>query len=375
LIYTRSTDGGLTIGDYTWFFKIGMDNKTTKSTLFISKAVFIESNELLKTTFFMLFRALTPLNDATRQTMETIVLTKLSEYEVAKANKDKNTIQEEVENLSENKKMKLTAANETDTNGGKKQHDGHNTSCSSELTATRVADLDECSGVDSGNSSLEMENSLQQTASWPWSGHELGRLLHTLLYDECDKVQSAGSGLTGEVPRVRLSSLYCGMPDVVVKFFAANREKDWRDAYFREHIMNEIQIYTYLINKTSPYQWPSRIPVCFYAGKLDLLCGVVLEHVAEDARVSTFSSMDGQEKEACKAALHELHTCGILHRDVHYANFLLSDSSPGKAFIIDFGHSKICNRDENEHLFEEEKKLLEGKLSSGDDSVEQIVNK
>jgi hypothetical protein len=372
LLYASVGSGALTIGDVTWFVKLAIDKSSSELQLCVSKPIY--SKNMLKSIFYVLFYARQPLDPLIIKAMQYQVANKM--IEVAKLENNQNAKRGEGsvegdEGKAPPKKTKLSETN--------KESNGFQSSAIADTRAVfggavetgadskSASEIDSVKFVDSGNCSLE-ENP-------PWSGVELGRLLHAMFYKQEYVALVADSGLTGQVIRVSLSGLYPDMPDVVVKSFEVYRDEDWRGAHVREHILNEMSIYAHLMTNSSSHEdyWPAHVPVCFYAGTFDLFCGVILAHVANDARVSKFSEMSSLEKEACLAALRELHACQILHGDVHFGNFVLSNSSKAKAFIIDFGRSKICRGEENQRLFEEEEQLLVGKLKHGDDSAEQAI--
>lgn len=64
---------------------------------------------------------------------------------------------------------------------------------------------------------------------------------------------------------------------------------------------------------------------------------------------------------ACKQALETLHRVKVLHNDARNPNFVVVKDSEGfkKAFILDFGRSKLQKDDAPSQLFENETKLLQ----------------
>ena len=73
-------------------------------------------------------------------------------------------------------------------------------------------------------------------------------------------------------------------------------------------------------------------------------------------QIISISEFDNKAKQKCITALNELHSYDVLHRDIHFSNFIINDNT---AVIIDFGFSLITNDSKNK---ENEMGLLKGIL-------------
>jgi hypothetical protein len=214
------------------------------------------------------------------------------------------------------------------------------------------------------NGHINSSETLNSSPGW-WSVEEQCHFNMTWICHPY-KAEIFACGLTGDLCKIKLD----GDLSVVLKYYEeynivdSDEDSDDEDVKARRHIDNEVWIYTFL-NKSSA-GWPAHVPLLHYAGVFLSFRGIIISFV--EGRVVKFSHMTQEQKSACEIALSDLHQHNVLHKDIHYKNFILN--ADNKAFIFDFGYSDEC---EDEELFEKEKKLLSGKLREGDNSVKQKV--
>jgi serine/threonine protein kinase len=208
-----------------------------------------------------------------------------------------------------------------------------------------------------------------------WSSKELS-ILRVVWLCFRQNIEKIGHGLSGPIYKVRFNQLDPQFDKLVplsllsssfvVKSYCVF-DNTHASAMAHEHIEQEMKVYVKLqLNKSS--SWPA----LHYAGTFDVFRGLVLEFV--DGRVVKFSKMSQREKDACKAALRDLHNINILHGDMHYRNFILTNSEDTngakKAIVIDFGCSQIAAKQSE---LNKEEAILSWKLEQGDDSMDQDV--
>jgi hypothetical protein len=228
----------------------------------------------------------------------------------------------------------------------------------------KPADSSTCN-ADGAKSDITISSKILNSSPGWWSNKEQGYF--NLTWVCCpNRTEIFASGLTGDLCKVELDD---GL-SVVLKYYEEyeiedeDDDEDKEDAEARRHIDNEVWIYTFLNGSTD--SWPSHVPLLHYAGVFLSFRGIIISFIK--GHVIKFSQMSREQRGACEIALNELHYHKVLHRDIHYGNFIIN--SDNKAFIIDFGYSEVC---EDEELFEQEKKLLKEKLREGDNSVVQEV--
>lgn len=75
-----------------------------------------------------------------------------------------------------------------------------------------------------------------------------------------------------------------------------------------------------------------------------LVCDFIDGYVCE-----SFNGMDQRTKNACLERVEQLHASNVLHGDLRAENFIVqfqkSDNKVFKVFVIDFGRSKILEKD------------------------------
>jgi hypothetical protein len=358
MYFADASYGFLSYHDRTWFFKIDLSRGNLR--LLVSKAK--NCGEFLKATFFTLYKSkLTDVENFKRN--KNRVETKISD-ETSKAL---------IESSGPNGQSSLSSNSNNKTTSTKSYHNRQNNNIS-EVVIEGNQSVDNISPPDSGVSSL---NSSMSSTDALWSVKELSILRYTWLCFPQNR-QVIGWGLAGPIFKISFTGLgidyvplsLIASPVVVKSYEVFDNSLQTVDA--REHIEHEIAVYTHLLNFSSSSsfsldRWSAHIPTLHYAGNFLIFRGLILEYV-DKSRVIKFSEMSDEEKEACKAALADLHKREILHADVHYRNFVLD--STGKAFILDFGRSAIGARTS---LLRKEMSLLIWKLENSDDSVDQIM--
>lgn len=86
-----------------------------------------------------------------------------------------------------------------------------------------------------------------------------------------------------------------------------------------------------------------------------LVCDFINGHVYE-----SLDEMEHKTKLACLERVKQLHASNILHGDLRAANFVVQFQPEIKVFIIDFGRSKILDKNAETHEKEEfEESLVE----------------
>jgi tRNA A-37 threonylcarbamoyl transferase component Bud32 len=176
-------------------------------------------------------------------------------------------------------------------------------------------------------------------------------------------MKDIGDGLTGEVTKFTLKGLGEGGLDLSVAVKYHDRHK--YDEAVSEHIKNEIDVYELLEARQCEL-----VPRLVCHGVFFTFKCICISYV--DGQSVRFSEIkknnDAGKRAACLAALDALHSCGILHGDIHWGNFVFEIKS-NRALIIDFGNSVKYGQ------FQElavERKLLTEKLDAGDDSINLV---
>jgi tRNA A-37 threonylcarbamoyl transferase component Bud32 len=326
MVYSKVWFGAISRYNQSWFLKIVLDTDGIP-ILYISESV--GCNNLLKATFFVLYKS-TKQRPSLDQAKNLIAVC-----------------------IDFQRKQPTNPTNRKRSNP-----ENNNTSQS------KQANLDNnkpASGQTDSVITLSIES--YSSPGW-WHSDELSNFFMTWLCCP-ERTQFVGHGLAGDIRKVNID----GNLSVVLKLYDTFRNddlEDWRTVDSRRHIDNEDLIYMHL--NQSGVCWPSHVPHLHYAGSFLSFRGVILSFV--EGRKIKFSRMIPSQKAACVAALEQLHQHEILHGDIHYGNFIIDWDN--KAYIIDFGFSKVCT---DADLLEKEMMLLKSKLSEGDNTVDQVVNR
>jgi hypothetical protein len=185
-----------------------------------------------------------------------------------------------------------------------KAKQNHSSIC---LSDDHVTSDDSFNSNDSDNNQDSLQESGFSSPCW-WTDDKHSEFNMAFI---CGRVESFNRGLTGAC------KVY--MPDsiAVVKFYEKYKDVEDPDLVAAcRHIDNEIRIYTHL-NESST-EWPSHVPPLHFAGAFLSFNGSIISFVK--GRSIKFSKMTQTQRDACEAALGQLHQFKVLHRDIHYGN-------------------------------------------------------
>jgi tRNA A-37 threonylcarbamoyl transferase component Bud32 len=327
MVYSNASYGAITTHERTWFLKIELKQQPE---LYISKS--FAPADILKPTFYVLYQSVI------QQRYPAVDI----RVPILKAR--------QIQNKEENEKSQENDQASKETKAGQ-NNDNVNNNCN--LSDSHVDNNYNCTTT--------CAKEVSSSPGW-WSRDE--HIRFNMIFVCCPgKTEIIASCLTGDLCKVKINDDL----SVVVKHYEEYEiedEMDEKNLKARRHIDNEVCIYTHLHLLSA--DWPSHVPVLHYAGVFLSFRGVIISFIK--GKVVKFSKMTQEQRVACESALKELHEYKLLHGDIHYRNFVIN--SENKAYILDFGFTKVCSNDE---LFEKERMLLRGKLQELDNSVTQVV--